>query len=211
MGFEKSVQDDLLEIYKEPIEENESPNTIRSLIKSRGIADITISAIKENIKFQLGLEWDRKNQKWNKCHQISIFNFNEEKLDELNQEKIIEQVNEDLREVEMEIEKSTLAEVDKSQEVIIEKTKEVDYSVNSVKSTINNIIKNAQLERLSELTLELALDKEAEEIEKIDMEIIINNMRTMLKYMKELQEKMKKISKNFNKLTDAITKHTNGI
>lgn len=211
MEFKKSVQDDLREIYKEAIEENESPTIIKSLIKSKGIGDITISAIKENIKFQLGLEWDGYTKRWNKFQQISIFSSNEEILDELNQEDIIEEVNEELLEIKKEIEKNTIVEVDKSTEVIIEKTKEVDYSVNSVKSTINNIIKNAQLERLSELNLELALDKEAEEIENIDMKIIINNMEimlnnmdTMLKYMGKLQEKMKQISRNFNKLTDAL-------
>ncbi|MPN62197.1 hypothetical protein SDC9_209944 [bioreactor metagenome] len=123
----------------------------------------------------------------------------------------MKEVNENLLEIEKEIEKNNIVKEDKSPEAIIEKTKEVDYSVNSVKSTINNIIKNAQLERLSELTLELALDKEAEEIESVDMQgiinnmgIMLNNMDTMLKYMKELQEKMKKISKNFNKLTDCL-------
>ncbi|MEG0774056.1 hypothetical protein [Clostridium sp.] len=211
MEFEKTLQDSLLEIYKEAIEGNENPNTIRSLIKSKGLADITISAIKKNIKLELGLEWDTDTKKWNKCDQISFLSSNEEKLDELNQEKIMEQVNENLSDIEKEIEKNTIVEEDKSPEVVIEKTKEVNSSVNSVKSSINNIIKNAQLERLSELTLELALDKEAEEIEKVDMQIIINNMGTMLnnmdtmlKYMNKLQEKMKQISKNFNKLTDAL-------
>lgn len=202
MEFEKSVQDNLLKIYKKAIKENESPNNIKLLIKSQGLANISISAIKENIKYQLSQEWDKNTKKWIKSQQISIFNDNEEEVNEIEQETIPEQVIEKVPEIE--IEESIEVEVVKSPEADIEKTMEVQSSANSIKSYIYNKIINAKLERLSELTLELALDKECEKIENEDMQIIINNMETILKYMNKLQEKMKQISKNFNKLTDCL-------
>lgn len=76
--------------------------------------------------------------------------------------------------------------------------------VSSPSVYFDNKFKRLEIKRLEELCLELAIDEDIKNVENKDIQIIINNMETILKDMKALQSKINQIAKNFNKLTDCL-------